>query len=1092
MTLTRRLKAPIVTGIAVALLMGANRLSLAQTPPPPTQSGFVYNGITHVSFFFDEYNNFGQPTGQGTDSRTELAATKASWAGVLTTWYQANATATSISADSNRTPTDQAVIFAINELHAKGLKVMLKPHVDSEDGAWRGTFQPTDVDAWFKSFTAFILHYAQLAQDQNVELLCFGTEYVQLSGGANQARWDAVIAAIRQVYTGKLVYAANATFTGDEFTSVSFWDKVDLLGIDGYFPLTNHADPTLAELVAAWRNNEFGEDLVATVQNFADAHQKPLIFTELGYKSVAGANTQPFNFTFPGSFDLTEQQNCYTAFYTVWAPENSWMLGIFWWAWPVPPPAANDTDYNPRAKPAENVLKTFQGAPSSGPNFNLAANPESISLVPGTSQISTIAINPSGGFNSPVTLSVGGLPAGVTATLSPAVVTGASSSITFNVASTVPVGTAATLTVTGTGGGITSAVPIKLAVITPDFSLTPSPSQLNVHQGNSATSTINIGETGGFAGNVTLSASNLPGGVSATFSPASGSGSFSVVTFTASPGAALISSAVTITGSSGSLSHTTTINLTVQPPVNDFSLSADSPTITQGGSGSTTVTVTPMGIFNGSVALSANGVPGGVTATFNPPSTTTTSTLTFTATANASLGIATISITGTSGNISHNILIHLTVNQVQNPDFSLSASPASVSAAQGGSASTTVSVTPLGGFSGSVALSASGLPAGVTASFNPASTAGTSSLTFTASSTAATGATNVTISGTSGTLTHSTSVSLTVTAAQNPDFSLSATNATVTQGATGTSTMTVTSLGGFNSAVALSASGLPAGVSANFNPASTTGASTLTFTAASTAATGTANVTVTGTSGTLTHSTTISLNVTAAQAPDFSLSASPATVSVTQGGTGTSSITVTRVSSFAGSVALSASGLPAGVTASFNPVSTTGTSTLTFTASATASTGAANVTVTGTSGSLSHATTVSLTVNPPTSGNGGVTLSTVINSNSAFFDDEGVKVSNTAPITALAITINVQNTAGLNFNGQYNTVGGQIMQSHSTTAAVISYQFNLQAGQTLSPGTNYLFDAQMGANGTAHPTGGDTFTVTYTTGGQTFTQSGHF
>jgi hypothetical protein len=162
-----------------------------------------------------------------------------------------------------------------------------------------------------------------------------------------------------------------------------------------------------------------------------------------------------------------------------------------------------------------------------------------------------------------------------------------------------------------------------------------------------------------------------------------------------------------------------------------------------------------------------------------------------------------------------------------------------------------------------------------------------------------------------------------------------------------------------------------------------------------------------------------------------------------------------------------------------------------LTASTTATAAQATVTVTGTSGTLAHTVTIALTVTV-LNGTGGVTVATVINSNSAFFDDEGVKLSNTAPITALAITINVQNTAGLSFNGQYNTVGGQIMQSHSSTSAVITYQFNLQAGQTLSPGTNYLFDAQMSATGTAHPTSGDTFNVTYTTGGQTFTQSGHF
>lgn len=1075
----------------IAFVLLSYTIAQAQAPPA-SQSGFAYNGITHTSFQPDEYDNFGQPTGQGTASRTELAATNASWAGVLTTWYQSNASDTNIAADPNRTPTDVSVIFAINELHAKGIKVMLKPHVDSEDGAWRGTFQPSDIDAWFKSFTSFILHYAQLAQAQNVELLCFGTEYVQLSGAQNQARWDTVIAAIRQAYTGKLVYAANATFTGDEFTSVSFWDKVDLLGIDGYFPLTNHADPTLAELVGAWRNNQFGEDLVATVQNFADAHQKPLIFTELGYKSVAGANTQPFNFSFPGAFDLTEQQNCYTAFYTIWPPESSWMLGIFWWNWPVPPPAANDTDYNPRTKPAENVLKTFQGAPSGSPTFTLAANPESISAVAGTSISSTISINPANGFTSPVTLSVSGLPTGVTATLNPSVVTGASATVTFNIAGTVPVGTMATMTVTGTGGGITSAIPIKLSVITPDFSLSASSSQLNVHQGGSVTSTINIGQVGGFAGNVAFSASNLPAGVTAAFSPASTSGSFTVVTFTASSSASLISSQVTITGTSGSLTHTTSINLTVQTPLDDFSLSAGSPTITQGGSGSTTVTITPMGIFNGSVALSANGVPGGVTATFSPASATTTSTLTFTATSSASLGIATISITGTSGNISHTIQIHLTVNQAQNPDFSLAAANATVT--QGGTGTSTVTVTPLGGFTGSVALAASGLPTGVTASFSPASTTGSSTLTFTASATAATGTSNVTVTGTSGSLTHTTSVSLTVNPSVAPGFTLSANPASVsvTQGATASSMITVLPTGGFNSSVALSASGLPAGVTASFSPASTTGSSTVTFSASSTATLTSATVMITGASGTLTATTPITLTVKAPATPDFALSAASANVSLNQGTTATDTITVTPSGGFTRSVALGASGLPAGVTAAFSPASTTATSTLTFTASSTATTGTVNVTVTGTSGTLTHTATISLAVNPAVTGNGGVTLSTVINSNSPFFDDEGVKLSNTAPITALSITINVQNTGGLSFNGQYNTVGGSIADSHSSTASVITYQYSLSAGQVLSPGTGYLFDAQMSATGTAHPTAGDTFTVTYTTGGQTFTQDGHF
>jgi pseudomonalisin len=197
------------------------------------------------------------------------------------------------------------------------------------------------------------------------------------------------------------------------------------------------------------------------------------------------------------------------------------------------------------------------------------------------------------------------------------------------------------------------------------------------------------------------------------------------------------------------------------------------------------------------------------------------------------------------------------------PDFSLAASPASLSIAQGSAGSSTISITDLGGFTGSVTLSASGLPAGVTASFGTNPATSTSLLTLTASATATTGAATVTVTGVSGTLTHTTSVSLTVTAVAAPNFALSASPASVsvTQGATGTSTITVTPSGGFTGAVTLSASGLPVGVTAAFGTNPTTSTSVLTFTASATASVGTATVTITGVSGTLTHTTTISLTV---------------------------------------------------------------------------------------------------------------------------------------------------------------------------------------------------------------------------------------
>jgi len=126
-------------------------------------------------------------------------------------------------------------------------------------------------------------------------------------------------------------------------------------------------------------------------------------------------------------------------------------------------------------------------------------------------------------------------------------------------------------------------------------------------------------------------------------------------------------------------------------------------------------------------------------------------------------------------------------------------------------------------------------------------------------------------------------------------------------------------------------------------------------------------------------------------------------------------------------------------------------------------------------------------------GTGGVTVTPVINASGPWFSEEALRLDSPgAAITALSITITVQRTTGVGFNGQYNTVGGQILQSNTVAATTITYQFTLAAGQMLGTGTNRLFAAQMTGSGTVHPTSGDTYTVTYTTGGVSFTQTGHF
>jgi len=198
-------------------------------------------------------------------------------------------------------------------------------------------------------------------------------------------------------------------------------------------------------------------------------------------------------------------------------------------------------------------------------------------------------------------------------------------------------------------------------------------------------------------------------------------------------------------------------------------------------------------------------------------------------------------------------------------------------------------------------------------------------------------------------------------------FSLSASPASVSVsvGSTGTSTITSSVTGGFASAVALTASGLPTGVTVGFSPASLTGAgsSTLTFTVASTTAAGTYPVTVTGTSGSTVETTTVTLTVTTAPA-GFALSASPASQTIAPGKSGTVTITSTVTGGFSGSITLSASGQGSGETLTFSPTSITGggTSTLTIKVSSSARRGTHTITITGKSGTTSHTTTTTVTI----------------------------------------------------------------------------------------------------------------------------------
>jgi hypothetical protein len=403
----------------------------------------------------------------------------------------------------------------------------------------------------------------------------------------------------------------------------------------------------------------------------------------------------------------------------------------------------------------------------------------------------------------------------------------------------------------------------------------------------------------------------------------------------------------------------------------DFSVSLlpTSGSTAAGGTASTTVSTDWTAGTTQTVGLSVSGLPAGATAAFpaamvaspGPPSTAS---LNVTTSPTTPAGTYPVVLSATGPQSTHTTTFTLTVGAAPPPpDFALTASPSTESVASGGAASYTVTVTPASGFTGDVALAASGVPAGSTAAFSPTTITGgtgTSTLTVSTSTSTPVGASTITVTGTSGSLTHTTNVGLTVTVPADFTLGVSPGSQTVAAGSSTSYGVTVTASGGFTGIVDLTATGAPAGVSTSFTLSSVAGSgtSTLLVSTTSTTAPGTYHLTVTGTSGSLVHSQPVTLVVTAT--PDFTMSVTPSGQTVKRGTAATYTVTVTPTGGFTGTVTLSWSSSPAALTGSFSrPSLSSGASTLTVIGG---KPGNFTVTITGRSGSLTHATTVSLTL----------------------------------------------------------------------------------------------------------------------------------
>ena len=244
----------------------------------------------------------------------------------------------------------------IHQAHSEGLKIMLKPHVWVMGEGWCGQFDlqtEEEWKIWEKEYALYILTIAKIAQEEQVEVLCIGTEY-KIAATKRKIFWNALIKTIRKSYSGQITYAAN----WDNYKNISFWSALDFIGVDAYFPLSPTKDVDLVELNSNWKA------VVQELNSFSAKNNKEIIFTEFGYKSTHFSAWNQWEIEGIRSHEkvnLQAHQNAYQVLLNnVW--DQPWFGGGFLWKW-----YADDTnsggienpDYTPQHKPVEKIIKQY-------------------------------------------------------------------------------------------------------------------------------------------------------------------------------------------------------------------------------------------------------------------------------------------------------------------------------------------------------------------------------------------------------------------------------------------------------------------------------------------------------------------------------------------------------------------------------------------------------------------------------------------------------------------------------------------------------------------------------------------------------------
>jgi len=257
--------------------------------------------------------------------------------------------------------TEQSIILA----RKSGFQIFLKPHLvvgdkekntkDKTKGAtWRGDIRPRSEEDWKtleKSYSHYILQLAHLAEQYDVELFAVGTELKSMVSH-NPSFWYQLISAIRECYSGELTYCAN----WDEYANIDFWDQLDFIGIDSYFPISYKKTPSVRDALKKWK------PIKKKIKKLSAQTQRKILFTEYGYRNVSYAGRKPWIHDRGEKQELNyaAQANLHQAlFKTFW--DQDWVAGGFAWKWFAIPLKEGNTDFTVQDKPALSVIQKWYG-----------------------------------------------------------------------------------------------------------------------------------------------------------------------------------------------------------------------------------------------------------------------------------------------------------------------------------------------------------------------------------------------------------------------------------------------------------------------------------------------------------------------------------------------------------------------------------------------------------------------------------------------------------------------------------------------------------------------------------------------------------